>query len=241
MEKIITIKGPTYELFGILHQAERSRSIILICNGLNGDRVDIHRTGVQFSRYACSMNMSSLRFDYRGHGVSDCEFQYTSRHSRIEDAELVVSNIDKNIPIDLIGFSDGAIIAYNIAKKYPDRLRKVVFWSPLIINEDSTNINLLKVTREKLYGQLVCPILGLWFGVPFLKAIKEPVHISNIGKPLMVITGTKDTLVGSSVDQIIKNNPNTKHYQIVGANHVYSDVEWKSQLFKQTIAFLKER
>ncbi|MFD1673996.1 alpha/beta hydrolase [Alicyclobacillus fodiniaquatilis] len=240
MEKLVSFQGPDFTLFGVEHKADNAAGYILSCCGLNGDRTDIHRIGVQFARCAARKGFSALRFDYRGHGVSDEAFQRTSLVTKIQDIECVLGHLDPELPLYVIGFSDGVHVAGYLAERYPNRVRGVVLWSPLYTSLHSARQAKVKIAKDKLYKELASPMLGLWFGMPYLKSLKIPMSIPTVPQPLLIVYGASDPQVFPTVQGLMDKNAHAEQVEIPDANHVYSDVRWKDQVFATTMDFLQK-
>ncbi len=82
-------------------------------------------------------NFHLIRYDGRGIGMSDREFDSFSEASRLEDLEAVVdaAGVEK---VALLGMSEGGATAIRYAVKYPQRVSHIVFWGSFLRTPDAT-------------------------------------------------------------------------------------------------------
>lgn len=82
-----------------------------------------------FSTVASPLSSSNrvVLYDQRGHGDSSAASSGYDIESQISDLQAVIdSQVKDEQPIDLVGFSMGAIIALHFSLRYPEKVRRLV-------------------------------------------------------------------------------------------------------------------
>lgn len=128
-------------LFAFLHRPEgRHRGVVVLCHALAEEKLWSHRVYVTFARELATLGYTVLRFDVRGEGDSDRDFEASSIETRIEDTLRAVDvALELGAPhaaVTLVGHRFGASIAAAAAAKLGDRLRTVVAWDPILDGEE---------------------------------------------------------------------------------------------------------
>ena len=126
-------------LFAALHAPDRpTSSAVIMCHPLGEEKLWSHRVFVSFARDLASAGFLVLRFDFRGEGDSDREFEEADFESRIADARLAVDFIRRSQPsvteITLMGLRLGASVAAAAATRVPD-VRQLLLWDPVVDGE----------------------------------------------------------------------------------------------------------
>jgi pimeloyl-ACP methyl ester carboxylesterase len=103
-----------YELYG------KGRPVVLLHGGLFGSTVE-------FSDIINKLkpNFQVIAISTRGHGKSELGKEPVTLEQRANDAMAVINAVTKDSVI-VIGFSDGGYSAYQLAKMYPGRVKKMV-------------------------------------------------------------------------------------------------------------------
>ena len=125
-------------LLGIFHISENQcakRIVLVMCYGLNGNRVEQHRMSVKFGEECEKKGVNLVRFDYTDVGVSEGCFEESRLSDRVQNVIDVILYVkgcfNEAIDIYLIGFSDGAKIAANSMEQMPE-CKGVILWNPII-------------------------------------------------------------------------------------------------------------
>lgn len=99
-----------------------------------------------------------LRYDHFGRGLSDrpkLDYDRALYQKQLDD---LLSELEIDEPLSLVGVSFGGAIAATFAKNHPDRVSKLVFISPMLdYAEDKGLVDLAKA-----------PVFGDWFARVFL-------------------------------------------------------------------------
>jgi len=108
-----------------------------------------------------------IRYDTRGHGLSDCPEPPYSMDQLVDDAEAIIESLNLQ-QVNFVGLSIGGLIGQGLAGRRPDRLRSLVlmdtaakigdvdFWTGRIAELQTGGINGMSEA-----------ILERWFGADF--------------------------------------------------------------------------
>ena len=105
-----------------LHRIEYSRSgrRILLVHGVTGSAWDWHHVAQEITALG-----SLVAVDLRGHG--DSEWSASGAYTTADHATDLVADVDVGSePVDLVGYSWGALIAVALAVRRPGRIRRLV-------------------------------------------------------------------------------------------------------------------
>ena len=126
-------------LFAALHVPDHppSRAVVM-CHPLGEEKLWSHRVFVSFARDLASSGYLALRFDFRGEGDSDREFEQSDFESRVADACMALDFIRRSQPsvteITLMGLRLGASVAAAAAARHPEAQR-LLLWDPVVDGE----------------------------------------------------------------------------------------------------------
>jgi len=136
VERPVTFLSSDYELMGVVHIPSTGfNSSIIMLHGFTGNRVEAGRLFVDLARALCSIGVSVLRFDFRGHGDSPLSFEDFRLDYALEDAENAVEYVEATLKprrIGLLGLSMGGHIAVKTAYRLGDRVSSLVLLAPAI-------------------------------------------------------------------------------------------------------------
>lgn len=122
-------------VFACLHVPPHApRQAVVICHPLGEEKLWSHRVLVSFAREISAAGVLAVRFDFRGEGDSDREFQDSDLESRVEDARRVVQFTRELHPsvseVTLLGLRFGACVAARAAGCC-DGISRLVLWDPV--------------------------------------------------------------------------------------------------------------
>lgn len=114
---------------------QRPSRALIICHPLGEEKLWAHRVLVSFARHLASAGYLAVRFDFRGEGDSERQFQEADLESRVEDTRRVVEatmEMNPNIEeISLLGLRLGATVA-TAASAYSKMVSRLVLWDPIV-------------------------------------------------------------------------------------------------------------
>ena len=151
-------------LFGVLHQPAASTATCawVFCHPFAEEKLWAHRVYVAFARELAQRGMPVLRFDYRGYGDSDGDFEAVTLDDQIEDIRTAVKFLGERLPsaasIGLFGLRYGASLAV-LAAQGVEQIDRLLLWDPLPkldeYLQDQLRSNL--TTQMVLHGKVVTP------------------------------------------------------------------------------------
>ncbi len=201
-------------LFGMFHLPDEGppRHGVVICHALAEEKLWSHRVFVTLARELAKRGIATLRFDFRGEGESDLEFEHAGIETRIQDAvratEVLLQKEPSLRAVTLLGHRLGGAIALAAARRLGPNARGVVVWDPLQSGREYLmqwlRSNLAKQiavegkaarTRQALIqaldaGETVI-VDGYGVGAPLyreLVALELPALLSAIECPALVVT-----------------------------------------------------
>jgi exosortase A-associated hydrolase 2 len=125
------------EIFGILHRPALARSGLgfVFCHPFAEEKLWAHRVYVSLARDLTARGHTVLRFDHRGHGDSDGEFQDTAVDTHLQDIEAAVGRLRALAPdarhVALLGLRLGATFAALAAERLPG-IDRLILWDPVV-------------------------------------------------------------------------------------------------------------
>jgi uncharacterized protein len=150
-----------FNLFGVMHvpQATRRRAAFLFCPPFGEEMLWSRLVYVNFARELARRGYPVLRFDYRGTGDSEGDFEDSTVETYLSDIRCALGVLaEKAGPASgagLLGLRFGATLAALTAEAVPE-VRRLVLWSP-IVNGAAYMQELLRVnltTQLALYKEV---------------------------------------------------------------------------------------
>jgi alpha-beta hydrolase superfamily lysophospholipase len=162
-------------IFGILRRpdgpAARSGPCVIYETGNPGQRVDIHRCGPVLAERLAAHGLASFRYDPRGMGTSQGNYQDMTWSRRVEDLAAVIAALDMDgfHPIVILGNSAGARVGLRAAAEDP-RIAGLVLWGPILREsvEESAEPSLIRVP-----GGLATEWCGLPLGLRYQRDVRD--------------------------------------------------------------------
>ena len=138
-----------------------------------------------------------LRFDKRGHGLSDCPPAPYTIHDFSTDMLGLLDQLNISQAI-IVGISVGGMIALDFAASWPERVRSMVLCdtAPIIGTADLWNDRIDKL-REHGMGSIAEAILARWFAPTFKKkspAVYQGCYNMLTRMPVDGYTGTCEAI-----------------------------------------------
>jgi len=257
MIRPVTFENLGQRLVGILQVPEKSKRGekapgIAMFHGFTGNRTEAHRFFVYVARALCDSGFVVLRFDFRGSGDSDGEFEDMTVPGEVSDAGKALTFLGKLKAVDkdrigVIGLSMGGRVAALLASR-DSRIKFAVLYSaalsPLRQRFFSQG---RKEDLEKLEaGEAIQVGEGWYLKKPFFDTVDEPVPFDVMNRIKVPIL-----LVHSDADQVVPMDDSKKGYDIVkelnnknevyivkGGDHVFSKREHTQEVTSKTLGWL---
>lgn len=233
-------------LRGYLHQAsiKEKHPLVIMFHGFTGHKGENRFLFVQFSRYLCKHNISSLRFDFLGSGESDHDFNYMTFSNEVTDA-VEILKYAKTLPfvskIIVLGLSMGGAVATQLAKECYQDIDKLILWAPAGIMKELVNM------REKDYlprenGNY--DIGGIELSQDFIIDINKYDLFKELEKfknPVAIFHGLKDTSIPLSVSKKYCDiYPNCVLHTYEEGDHTFTNILVRKALFSDNLKFIVE-
>jgi exosortase A-associated hydrolase 2 len=123
-------------LFAVHHRpAVPGHRAVVICHPLAEEKLWSHRVLVSFARDLAGAGFDVLRFDSRGEGDSDRQFEDSDFESRVSDTEFATETLRGLAPgttdLTLVGLRLGASVAAAAASGRGD-VTRLILWDPVV-------------------------------------------------------------------------------------------------------------
>lgn len=132
----ISFMNEGQKLIGVLHRpAEANRDkipAVVLFHGFTGTKVEPHRIFVKAAEALAREGIAALRFDFRGSGDSEGDFEDMTLQGEISDARASLDYLSGLPGIDgdnigILGLSMGGAVAASVSDD--PRVKSVVLWS----------------------------------------------------------------------------------------------------------------
>ena len=149
-------------LFSILHKpdGEQKKQAWVFCHPFAEEKLWSHRVFVSMARTLSDMGYPVLRFDYRGYGDSDGDFDSVTLDDQLDDINSAIDVLFNKVPdidsVCLLGLRYGALLAA-ITAENNKKVSHLVMWDPVMdmgsYLQDVLRANL--TTQMVMHGKVV--------------------------------------------------------------------------------------
>ncbi|MGG3806093.1 serine aminopeptidase domain-containing protein [Metabacillus fastidiosus] len=249
MNNFFQVKSNNANIYGVWEGYSENYPVLIYCAGINAVRADVHRIAVNLSYSLQKRNISVVRFDYYGLGISDGFSEQMSNYSKFEDVKNIVEFLIENgvsrEKLCFLGFSDGAKVAILAARKYNTPL---ILWSPLIqedLKKESINRFDYKSMKKNIKNKRVISQFGFDFGLEYFKEYEVFLdevndHIKGFNNKGLLIYGKRDEFVIPTLQWYSDtfNGIDWCKYAVEESEHIFSNPTWKSEVINKTTDWL---
>lgn len=222
--------------------------IYAMCYGYNGDMCEVNRITRRMGVFCEKNGVYFLRIDYRGHGISDGSSCDITMERKVEDIEAALQFARgcigiNNCNLNLIGFSDGAKIALEVAKRV--EIEKLFLWNPILNMVSISNLyNAQHGKNKKMYkdlntGKHLINLFGIGISVSYLNEIMKidmETALFNANQSIKCIWGEKDLYTKQLREKCIASQNSYIQNEIIkGAKHLFGEEGQQNQLFALTL------
>lgn len=242
------VEGQT--VYGMMHLPEGKGKFpaVALCHGFTGNRIETHRLFVKMARLLAASGIAALRFDFRGSGESEGDFEQVTVSGEITDALAALDFLRKQPEIDpnrigLIGLSLGGCVATCAASR-DGKVKALVLWAAVAILKGLSIEGVPPETRDLLEKQGWVDFGGWKVSKKFyedaakIDPLREALRYDGA---VLIIHGAKDTVV--PVDHAHRYHSTfqcTKKLHIIpDADHTFARVNWEEEAMKVTLDWLK--
>ena len=257
MIKPTTFTNEGQQLVGILHvpdELKRGREApgIAMFHGFTGNKTEDHRLFVHVARALCDSGFVVLRFDFRGSGDSDGEFDDMTVPREVSDAKKALTFLAQQEVVDkekigVIGLSMGGRVAAILAAK-DKRVRYVVLYSAALSGlKERFRAQIGEESLERLDSGEAVKVGNRWYvKKPFIETIDDPVPLlvmNRIKIPVLIVHSDTDQVVplddATKGYEIVKNlNSKNELYVVKGGDHTFSERRHTREVIEKTLGWL---
>jgi len=244
-ERLLWIPSGGKRMAGVLHlPAGRGRApAVLMLHGFTGHKVETHRLFVRTARQLAASGLIVLRFDFRGSGDSEGEFEEMTIRGEVEDALNALAFLREQRRVDtarvgLVGFSLGGCVAA-LSLPRAGEIKALVLWAPVS--------NPMRWMPPTGVPDRPVNIGGNRVGVNFYKELPElkPLEaVRGYKGAVLIAHGTADAAVsmqeGRAYESAFGQARLVQFHTIPNADHIFSEPESEQRLIQQTKTFLLE-
>lgn len=237
MKKYVELKMDNLIMRGIENFNGDNKCVVMF-HGFTGNKTETNRIFYNIDKLLENEGISTIRFDWFGHGESDLDLSQLNIDILLRQARIILDYVkNKYREIFLLGFSMGGAIAINSLNYSPEKL---ILISPatnmMDITRDMFN------TRDKV-GDNFVDLNGSKLSRDFVESCEKLEYkdnLRNYNKPVLLIHGTKDLAVPISFSRELYGYINDgKFIEVKGAEHGYNKVAFMNKVFHEVIKFLK--
>ncbi len=236
----MTLRGMVHRPRAVRHPA------VILYHGFTGNRMETKLLFVQFARRLAAAGFGCVRFDFSGSGDSDGDFREMTLGREIEEGKAILRFVRQIEGVDpgkvfLCGFSMGGVVASHVAASLPDVVRALCLWAPAG--------NMREIAEACFRTGKPLPdggvdLDGMALGRPFYEELKGwdlYEGVDAYSGPVLIVHGDRDESVppewGRQYLQVY--GASARFCAIRGADHGFSRIRWRKELFNESIRFLK--
>jgi len=134
MQQYYEFHTPKGTMRGFFHKPDVSiYPVCLIFHGFTGQKTGTKFSYVQLARMLEKQNIATIRLDFLGTGESDLEFRDMTFDDELLCAQRVLEEVlqmPSTQEVYILGHSMGGAIASELAKLYPQEIKKMCLWAP---------------------------------------------------------------------------------------------------------------
>ncbi|MDD5556748.1 MAG: alpha/beta hydrolase [bacterium] len=226
---------------------------LVMLHGFTGNRIESHRLFVKAARRFADDGILALRFDFRGCGESDGDFEDLTVDGEMADARAALEFVRRRDDVirdrvGLLGFSFGGAIAACVAAAPGADVRCLVLWAAVA---DLRRAFTLKATERivsdfgrrpvhDLHGNALSQRL-----LDELFAFRPAERAAGWRGPALVVHGAEDRGVppddAARWREALSRGGEVEVRMIEGAGHTFAGLAWEADLLETTARFLARR
>lgn len=244
MQYYCEIPTPKGVMRGFFHKPSQDKHpVCLIFHGFTGQKTGTKFCYVQLARMLEAKGIATFRFDFLGSGESDGNFVDMTFQDELSCARVILEEtlkMENCTEIYVLGHSMGGAVASELAKLYPQQIKKMVLWAPAFNLPDALLYLTGQVERAKTYDHS-----GYEIGDEFVEDILNRnfyEHLDTYQNELLIIHGTADTTVPYDISQRYLQgfHQGTKFVAIENGNHNFDKLTDIKKVLKLSLDFLSK-
>lgn len=237
--EIPTIKGT---MRGFFHKPNQDKHpVCIIFHGFTGQKTGTKFSYVQLSRMLEAKGIASFRFDFLGSGESDGNFIDMTFKDEVACARLIIEEaikMENCTEIYVLGHSMGGAVASELAKLYPNDIKKLVLWAPAFNLPEAIEYLTGVVKKADSYDHHGYEISDAFVEDIIPRDLYQNLDIYK--NKLLIIHGDQDTTVPYEIhEKYLKEFINVDEFvTIKGGNHNFDKLPDIKKVLKISLDFL---
>ncbi|MBQ2892039.1 MAG: alpha/beta fold hydrolase [Bacilli bacterium] len=248
MINYIEIKSGKYILRGLHTKAENEKGLVVMFHGFTGH---MNENGYFFKVLAeelAKVNVSSIRMDFMGSGMSDGHFDEMTFSTELEDARNILNHaleIKGDTPLYVLGFSCGGAVSAVMSREYKEKIAKLVLCAP------AGNMDRLARARKInpaaiWYDEENIDMGGYLLNINFMDGFKNDnidlyKDVETFQNPVLIVHGSNDQAVPIEFGRKYASlYPNCTFHEIEGSEHCFTRVPYRLRVNKLITEFLSK-
>lgn len=220
---------------------------VVFYHGFTVDKVGLMRLHELFARQCVENGFACVRFDFYGCGESDGDFEEMRLSDEIMQAEAIYrwtceQGFSDSSRVFPVGHSMGGLITGVVAGRVQPNA--AVMWAPapMVYYDASSRANAVPSRYESAYD-----IGGLSLSSKFLldaRRIKVLEESKEFKGQLLIVHGDMDEkapVAAVGLYEDIYGQDQLSIRLVPGANHQFSSLLWKQEVYDASISFLKSQ
>ncbi|MGQ9903870.1 MAG: alpha/beta hydrolase family protein [Anaerolineae bacterium] len=257
-EQAVSFQNHDQRLWGMLHlpHGDGPHPAVMLLHGLTGSRIESHRFFVHLARALAARGIAALRFDFRGSGDSEGEFQDMTAPGELSDAKagldwMVAHPALDSARLGVAGVSLGGMIAAQLAGRNPSLVRGLVLLAALA---DTTLFGATAQQTAQQSGASPLEALArdgyylLWgypLGMGFVQTIFEQKPLEDVKRyrgRALIIHSAGDPTVPYQHAELYKEalGDRAALHKLDSQTHVFDEPPAERQAIELTVNWFKE-
>jgi fermentation-respiration switch protein FrsA (DUF1100 family) len=255
MQESVVFANEGQRIFGTVHVPQGGHKppfpALVMLHGFTGQRVEPHQLFVKASRRFADLGILTVRFDFRGCGESQGNFEDISIEGQMGDVHAALKFVRNRYDvvkerIGLLGLSLGGAIAASVAGQAKAGIHCLVLWAAVADLRQTFNSRAPENLVSNLGKQKIHDYFGNALSQRYLDELFafHPVErVRAYGGSALIVHGDADESVSlddaKRYEQALRNGSDVALHIIEGADHTFAGLSWEKELINTTSAFFK--
>jgi uncharacterized protein len=249
----VTFTYQGMQIIGVLHRPPSSEKPpgVVFHHGCTGSKIEAHWFFVKLARHLAAQGIMTLRFDFRGSGESEGEFEDMTLSGEIADGLCAFDYLVTGCGADpertgVLGLSMGGTVAAIIAGRLAERVKSCVLLNPVarpledcsfIAQSRGIDVSRLQKDALRFPVEYNCFLFGKAF-FEELSSIRPLEEISRAACPVLIVNGSGDTTLSplrsqEYFDVLDKRRIPTELFVLKGADHTFASCQWEQAVIEK--------